>query len=182
MRFMWELSHRKEGGGRARSAQPTTDTSAGGSVAERGRRGAATLAHGCAGHCAGRSGARSRPPPTERSGATQEGGKTPPAGQRPEGAEGRGDGGEGAGDKAFARGEQPRQSDSGRSAPSGIEGGLISARARDARTRWTSGPLNERRRARRAGARATLQIAPLLWREEWARGDTQRPLIRKAGA
>lgn len=39
------------------------------SGAEGGRRGEATLAHGCAGQCAGRSGARSRPPPPARSGA-----------------------------------------------------------------------------------------------------------------
>lgn len=107
MRLVWDLCHWKEGGGRARRGHPTTEPSAGDSAAERGRRGEATLAHGRAGHGAGRSGARSRPPPAERSGSTQEGGNTPPAGQRPKGAEGRGDGGEGAGGKAYERGRDP---------------------------------------------------------------------------
>ena len=107
MRDEWDLCQRNEGGGWARSAHHTTDQSAGDSAAERGRGQAATLAHGRAGHGAGRSGARSRPPPAERSGATQEGGITPPAGQRAERAEGRGDGGEGTGGKAYARGRDP---------------------------------------------------------------------------
>ena len=107
MRVVWELCHRKEGGVRAQSAHPTTDQSAGDCAAERGRGRAATLAHGRAGHGAGRSGARSRPPTAERSGATQEGGITPPAGQRAERAEGRGDGGKGTGGKAYERGRDP---------------------------------------------------------------------------
>lgn len=107
MREGWELCQWKEGGGRARSAQGTTEPSAGDSAAERGRGRAATLAHGRAGYGAGRSGARSRTPPSERSGATQEGGNTPPDGQRPKGAEGRGDGGEGTGGKAYAGGRDP---------------------------------------------------------------------------
>ena len=104
----------------------------------------------------------------------QRGGITPPTGQRPQGAEGRGDGGEGAGGKAYERGQWPRQIACGRSAPSNGRGEEISARARDARTRWTSGTNNERRRAWRAVASATQQNAPSLWRVERPRGDTQR--------
>lgn len=104
MRIVWELSHRKEGGGRAPSARPMTDPSAGDSAAERGRAPPPTLRHGSAGEARGGAGAPRRERPPERSGATQEGGNTPPAGQRPKGAEGRGDGGEGAGGKAYERG------------------------------------------------------------------------------
>lgn len=107
MRDVWELCHRKEGGGRARSTHPTTDLSAGGCAAERGRTPPPTLRHGRAGHARGGAGARRRGRPPERSGATQEGGNTPPAGQRAERAEGRGDGGEGAGGKAYERGRDP---------------------------------------------------------------------------
>lgn len=107
MRLVWDLCHREEGGGRARSAQPMTDPSAGDSAAERGRTPPPTLRHGSAGHARGGAGAPRRERPPERSGATQEGGNTPPAGQRPKGAEGRGDGGEGTGGKAYAGGRDP---------------------------------------------------------------------------
>lgn len=103
----WELCYRKEGGGRARSAQPTTEPSAGDCAAERGRAPPPTLRHGRAGDARGGAGAPRRERPTERSGATQEGGNTPPTGQRAERAEGRGDGGEGAGGKAYERGRDP---------------------------------------------------------------------------
>lgn len=107
MRLVWARSAPKEGGGRARSAQPTTEPSARDCAAERGRTPQPTLRHGCAGHARGGAGARRLGRPPERSGATQEGGITPPTGQRPQGAEGRGDGGEGTGGKAYARGRDP---------------------------------------------------------------------------
>ena len=107
MRVVWDLCPRREGGGRARSAHPTTDPGAVDSAAERGRTPPPTLRHGRAEAARGGAGAPRRERPPERSGATQEGGITPPAGQRPKGAEGRGDGGEGAGGKAYAGGRDP---------------------------------------------------------------------------
>lgn len=107
MRDVWELCHRKEGGGRARSAQPTTVLSAGDSAAERGRAPPPTLRLGSAGDAGGGAGAQRRERPPERSGATQEGGNTPPTGQRAKRAKGRGDGGEGTGGKAYAGGRDP---------------------------------------------------------------------------
>lgn len=94
---------------------------------------------------------------------------------------GGGTGGRGQGGRPTSGGET-RQHDSGRSAPSRSGGEEISGRPRGARPRWPSGANNERRRAWRAEARATPQGAPLLWRLELTRGDTQRQQIRKAGA
>ena len=129
----------------------------------------------------GGAAARSHAPPPERSGATQEGGIPPPAGQRAERAEGRGDGGRGQGARP-TRGGETLQHDCGRSAHARSGGEEISARARDARTRWTSGPISERRGAWRPRASHPNKVAPRLWRVERTRGGTQRTLIRKAGA
>ena len=94
---------------------------------------------------------------------------------------GGGTGGRGQGARPTSGGET-RQHDCVRSAPSNGRGEEISARARDARTRWTSGPISERRGAWRPGASHPNKVAPRLWRVERTRGGTQRTLIRKAGA
>lgn len=94
---------------------------------------------------------------------------------------GGGTGGRGPGARPTSGGET-RQHDCGRSAPSRSGGEEISARARDARTRWTSGTISERRGARRPGASHHNKVAPRLWRAELTRGDTQRQQIRKGGA
>lgn len=104
----------------------------------------------------------------------------PPDSERSE-RRGGGTGGRGQGARP-TRGGETQQHDCGRSAPSNGRGEEISARARGASHRKASGTNNERRRAWRAGARATRQVAPRLWRVERTRGGTQRTLIRKAGA
>ena len=86
---------------------------------------------------------------------------------------GGGTGGRGQGARPTSGGGT-RQHDCGRSAPSGSEGEEIPARARDARTRWTSGPISERRGAWRPGASHHHKFAPRLWRVERTRGGTQR--------
>jgi hypothetical protein len=112
---------------------------------------------------------------SERSGAEQRGGITPPAGQRPKGAKGRGAGGRGQG--AGLRAGQKKAPTTRPRAQRTIKKRRpeeTRARARAARIRQTSGTVSERRGARRPGASATPQNAPSLLREELARGDAQR--------
>lgn len=104
----------------------------------------------------------------------------PPGSERSE-RRGGGTGGRGQGARP-TRGGETRQHDCGRSAHARSGDEEISARARGASHKTASGANNERRRAWRAEARATRQVAPRLWRVERTRGGTQRTLIRKAGA
>jgi hypothetical protein len=161
--------------GGARSAHTRSDNCAGDCAEERGGRGRATLRHGCAGDCAGRSGRTERDPArrAERS-LNGRGAYTPrrtaTGGSGGEG--GRGGGGWGPGLRAGVMDEtnRLRAQRTGKTATPGH----FSAAARGARPRWPSGPNNERRRARRAEARATPQLAPLPLHVERARGDAQR--------
>lgn len=160
----------------ARSAHMRSDNCAGDCAVERGGRGRATLRHGCAGDGAGRSGRTERAPArrAERS-LNGRGAYTPrrTATEGSGGEGGRGGGGRGLGLRAGATASTNRLR-----AQRAIRKRLpddFSARARGARPRWPSGTNNERRRAWRAGARATTQVAPLPLRVERARGDAQRP-------
>lgn len=185
MREVWELcdgyvtGKREEGGRGAPTRRPnqargTAQRSEGG----RPRRPCATEARGMRGEERAHRGGSAHPSGAEqhKRGATH----PPPDSDRRE-RRGGGTGGRGQGARPTREGGT-RQHDSGRSAPSRSEGEEISARARDARTRWTSGPISERRGARRPVASHPNKEAPRLWREELTRGDTQRQLIRKGGA
>ena len=148
----------KEGGGRARSGQPTTDLCAVDCVAERGDPAASDFGSDrSTAYRHGGSGARSERGAPERSEALTAGGITPPAGQRPEGAKGRGAGGRGQGN--------PHQTDRCNSTAGAAhrqtgKTPLLSAAARGARPRRPSNAVSERSRAWRGVASATRLNAP----------------------
>jgi len=176
VREVWELCYRKEGGGRARSGHPTTESSAGDCAAERWRTPPPTLRHGCGRECAGRSGRTEAGAPTraERS-INREGALHPPPDSEQSERRGGGTGGRGQGARPPSVGNGHDNTTAGAAHPTNGRGEEISARARGASHRMASGTNNERRRAWRAGARATPQKAPSLWRVVRPRGGTQRP-------
>lgn len=158
MRDVWDLCYLKEGGGRARSAQSTTDPCACDCVAERGDPAASDFGSDrSTAYQQDGSGARSERGAPERSEALTAGGITPPAGQRPKGAEGRGAGGRGQGNPYSP---DPCNSTAGAARWQMGTTSLLSAAARGARPRRPSGANSERSRARRGGASATHQNAP----------------------
>ncbi len=183
VRDVCAFCHQKEGGGRARSAHQTTDQSAGDCAAERGRAPPPTLRHGCGRGCAGRSGRTEAGAPTraERS-MNREGAYHPPPDSEQRERRGGGTGGRGQGARPTSGGNGHYNTTAGAAHPTNGRGGQTSARARGASHRKASGTNNERRRAWRAGARATPQKAPSLWREERTRGGTQRPQVSTARA
>ena len=148
---------------------------------ERGGRGRATLRHGCAGDCAGRSGRTERTPAPRAERSIDGRGATTPRRTATEGSGGeggRGGGGRGTGLRAGAT--TPTNRLRAQRTGKTTTPGETSARARGARPRWPSDANNERRRAWRAGARATIRLP--LFRCVWSgREETHSArMIRKA--
>lgn len=138
------------------------------------------MRHGCAGDGAGRSG-RTEPRATARAerSRNREGALHPPPDSERSERRGGGTGGRGQGARPTSGGNGHDNTTAGAAHPTNGRGEEISARARGASHRKASGTNNERRRAWRAGARATPQNAPSLWRVERPRGDTQRTQSRQ---
>jgi hypothetical protein len=168
-----------ERGRRAGAERPPNDRPMRGGKRSGARAGApADLAPRKRGACAGRSGRTEAGAPTRAERSNTRGGQHTPRRTATEGSGG--EGGRGGGGRAAGptRGAERTTTEAG-TQDKRPDKTQTSARARGARPQRPSGAVNERRRAWRAGARATTQVAPRLWRQERARGDTQRPLIRE---
>ena len=149
--------------GRARSGHPRSDLFAGGlrSGARRAGRGrpCATDVRGMA---RGGAGAPSHRPPNERSGAkTERGHYTPRRTASDKRAEGRGDGGRGQGARPTRGGNGHDKPPAGAAHTTNGRGEEISARARDARTRWTSGPIKRAEGSVATRSEPPPQVCPL---------------------